>query len=118
MHDRLFAHSRRLGDKLYAELAAAIGLEGNQFLEDMNCEKVRQRVAADVALAAELGVAGTPTVVLNGRRVPQLCATSPIFWEAVATDSRWDNAVAVGPESGRESRDLSGRSAVAPRAIP
>ena len=118
MHDLLFAHSRRLGSKLYAELAAAIGLEGEQLLNDMNSEKVRQRVAADVALAAKLGVAGTPAVFLNGRRVPQLCATSPIFWEAVAKNSCWDDAVAVAPESQREAGGPPGHSTGAVRAIP
>jgi protein-disulfide isomerase-like protein with CxxC motif len=117
MHDLLFAHSRRLDVGLYPELATAIGLNGKQLLEDMNSERVRQRVAGDVALAAELGVTGTPTVFLNGRRVPQLCATSPIFWEAVAKDSRWDGAVAVAPESERESGGPPGRSIGAVRAI-
>lgn len=84
MHDLLFKHSRRLGDRPYSELATRIGLDADKLVADMDSTAVRQAVAADVALAAELGVKSTPTVFVNGRRVPRLCLNNPVFWEAIA----------------------------------
>jgi protein-disulfide isomerase len=50
----------------------------------MERETVRKTVVRDVALAAELDIRGTPSVFLNGRRVPDLCLNNPIFWEAIS----------------------------------
>ncbi len=49
----------------------------------MRGEAVRRIVESDIALADALGVTGTPTLFLDGRRVTRLCET-PRFWEAVA----------------------------------
>ena len=67
-------------------MATAIGLDGKQLVEDMEGELVRQTVAADIRLAEALDVTGTPTVFLNGRRVPQICLRNPVFWEAISTE--------------------------------
>jgi len=100
MHDRLFRYGPRLGTDLYAELAAQIGLDGERLLADMHNEAVRRVVAADVALAVDLGVAGTPTVFLDGRPVSQLCLYNPVFWEAVSAELQNQLTVAAGDEAG------------------
>jgi hypothetical protein len=84
MHDLLFANSRKLEAKPYAELAVEIGLDPDQLLEDMAGDEVVAAVNTDIALAGELNVHGTPSVFLDGRRVPQLCLNNPVFWEAIS----------------------------------
>ena len=96
MHDLLFRYGPRLEAGLYAKLAAQIDLDGERLLADMDREVVRWVVAADVALAADLGVTGTPTVFLNGRPVSQLCLYNPVFWEAVSAELHNRVTVAAG----------------------
>jgi hypothetical protein len=79
----LFEHRTRLGRELYRELATRIGLDPDRLVRDMEQEPVRQIVAADVALAKKLGVTGTPTMFLEGRRVTELCRGS-FFWKTIA----------------------------------
>jgi predicted DsbA family dithiol-disulfide isomerase len=83
MNDRLFQHRTQLHDALYTTLAAEIGLDPARFRAEMDSRAVRKVVDDDVALARRLGVTGTPTMFLDGRRVNELCQT-PLFWEAVA----------------------------------
>ncbi len=84
MHDLLFAATPRLATKPYKRLATRIGLDGELLLRDMERETVRKTVVRDVALAAELGVRGTPSVFLNERRVPDHCLNNSIFWKAIS----------------------------------
>jgi predicted DsbA family dithiol-disulfide isomerase len=91
MHERLFEH--RFGSEPapaptpHRALAAAIGLDPDRLLRDMEGETVRAIVAADLALARRLGVTATPTMFLDGRRVPVVC-DSPLFWQAMADARR------------------------------
>jgi predicted DsbA family dithiol-disulfide isomerase len=90
MYVLLFKNSKDLGRKLYRDLADQIGLNADRLLYDMHDDTVRQIVAADIALGEPLGVRGTPTVFLNGRRVTELCQTT-VFWQAVAADWPYEN---------------------------
>lgn len=83
----LFENRKHLGAPLYKNLAARLGLEVGQFTATLNGATVRLAVDADIALAEQLGVHGTPTMFLNGRKVPQLCQ-SPKFWETFAAGRR------------------------------
>ena len=83
MHELLFANRKRLGDKVYRDLAVQVGLDPVLFLRRMEDPVVRQAVHEDIELARQLGVDGTPTMFLDGRRIPALCLT-PAFWQAVA----------------------------------
>lgn len=95
MHDQLFSLQGRLGKVPYAELAARVGLDGARLLSDMDSSAVKESVAADVELASKLGVRSTPSVFLNGRRVPKFCLHNPIFWQAVSEDLNRDRRVAA-----------------------
>ena len=69
MHDKMFENQRGLQlDKLktYAE---AIGLDVAKFEKDMADPKVQQQIDADMKLARSIGVTGTPTLFINGRKV-------------------------------------------------
>ena len=99
MHDLLFKNRKSLGTETYRELASQIGLDVNRFVLDMNGERVRAIVESDIRLAKELGVTGTPSMFLNGRRIPKLCRV-PTFWEAFA--EKWTHSAQhrVGADSG------------------
>ena len=83
VHELLFANRKRLGDKIYRDLAVQAGLDPVLFLRQMEDPVVRQTVHEDIELARQLGVHGTPTMFLDGRRIPFWCVT-PAFWQAVA----------------------------------
>jgi hypothetical protein len=86
MHDGLFQFSRELGVDTYRALAQRFGLDEERLVADMGRRAVREAVARDVALADELGVTGTPSLILNGRPVPDFCANNPVFWQAVSNE--------------------------------
>ena len=84
MHRLLFEYRSDPGGRDYTTLARLAGLDVERFLADLSSDEALRRVRGDVALAANLGVTGAPTVFLSGRRVPDLCAGSRVFWNAVA----------------------------------
>ena len=115
MHDLLFQEARRLAERPYAKLAAKIGLDGGQLLADMQSEVVRQTVAADIGLASALGVTGTPSVFLDGRRVPQFCLYNPRFWDAVSSERHRRASAAKGGEPDARPDDHRASKSVASR---
>ena|GEM_PF-1304322 len=84
MHDLLFENRKRLGTTTYRELAGRIGLDARRFLHDLEGDVVRRIVREDVALAHELGVNGTPTMFLDGRRISAFGRGNLVFWQAIA----------------------------------
>ncbi|MCZ6699452.1 MAG: thioredoxin domain-containing protein [Planctomycetota bacterium] len=103
MHDLLFGSGDELGKIPYRELADRIGLDVDHFVREMRGETVRRIVESDIALANTLGVTGTPTLFLDGRRVTRLCQT-PRFWEAVA--DHWGGSSQPAPVESIASRAI------------
>jgi protein-disulfide isomerase len=68
MHDRLLAHQRELEPEDLRRAAEELGLDGEQFWDDLRQRRFAERVGEDVASADESGVAGTPSFFINGRR--------------------------------------------------
>ncbi len=79
-HDGLFVHQNRLGEALYLELATAMGLDLEQFNRDRQSPAARAALAADVALAQELKLQGTPAFIMNDLLIPG-GAPVPLFEE-------------------------------------
>ncbi|MCW1249478.1 thioredoxin domain-containing protein [Acaricomes phytoseiuli] len=52
-------------EEVFAGYAQQLGLDQAQFTTDLNSQKIRDRVQRDMQTANELGVRGTPTLVLN-----------------------------------------------------
>ena len=69
MHDLIFANQRELREDKYIEYAGQIGLDVDRFKRDLKSRELKQRVDADVAEAARLGVTGTPGFFINGKFV-------------------------------------------------
>ena len=67
-HDLLFANLKNLTRPDLDRYAAQIGLDMNAFKTALDSGKHRARVLADVSIARRIGVSGTPSVYLNGRK--------------------------------------------------
>ena len=68
MHEQLFAHPDHLGDLDLQAYAAAIGLDLDQFRDDLQDPALRTRVADDRASALQSGVRQASNLFINGDR--------------------------------------------------
>ena len=68
MHDLLFAHQDRLGPSDLVGYAAALGLDLNRFVSELETAVHRRRVREDFLSGVRSGVNGTPTFFVNGVR--------------------------------------------------
>ena len=69
MHDLIFANQRSLTDEDFLRYAVEIGLDVDQFKADLDSPSVRDRVQEDLKVAQSLGVTGTPTFIINGKKL-------------------------------------------------
>ena len=69
MHALLYAKARGLTDDGWEALAKEAGLNVKRFGKDVNSEAVKKTLEADMAEARAAGVAGTPSIYINGRRL-------------------------------------------------
>lgn len=67
MHHELFANGTHLEESDLQGYAKAIGLDIDRFLADLHSPATTARLQADLQLAQDLGVNGTPTLFINGR---------------------------------------------------
>ncbi|WP_232680543.1 Na+/H+ antiporter NhaA [Nocardioides sp. R-C-SC26] len=68
MHDRLFAHQELLTMDDLIEHAAAIGLDVDVFLGDLESDDVARHLERDIGSAEASGVRGTPTFFVGTER--------------------------------------------------
>ena len=68
MHDALFEQQGRLSPQIIMQIAGKIGLGLVRFKADMNSDEVKKTVARDLDDGEKAGVAGTPTLFVNGQR--------------------------------------------------
>jgi thiol-disulfide isomerase/thioredoxin len=66
-HDLLFQKVDRLSNETIQETASQLGLDMERFKKDMQSEEVMALIRQDMSDGAEAGVAGTPSVFVNGR---------------------------------------------------
>ena len=69
LHDLLFANYHHLNQKKISELAQQAGLDMEQFKKDLLDPNLEQRIKTEIAEGTAIGVRGTPTLFVNGRRV-------------------------------------------------
>ncbi|HTP50781.1 MAG TPA: thioredoxin domain-containing protein [Anaeromyxobacteraceae bacterium] len=69
MHDKLFDSNPNLDRPALEKLAQELGLEMASFRKALDEQRYEQRIKRDMALASSLGVSGTPTFFINGRKV-------------------------------------------------
>lgn len=68
MHDMLFEHQRALEDEDLDRYAQQIGLDMERFHADLRSPETQRRIEADREVGRNVGVQGTPTIFVNGRR--------------------------------------------------
>lgn len=68
MHEYLYGHQNELDDAGLVQAATELGLDIDQFRQDLSNRVHASRVSEDVAGARESGVVGTPTLFVNGIR--------------------------------------------------
>jgi len=90
-HDRLFANQEELGDALYQGIARELGLKEARFERDR--QRADAAINADIELARELGVGGTPFFALNGEVLERAVALE----EFEAALERAEDALANPP---------------------
>ena len=69
MHDILFKNSRKLQPEDIKKYAQEIGLDMAKFEKDMESPEVAKQIDEDMALARTVGVRGTPTIFVGGKRL-------------------------------------------------
>jgi protein-disulfide isomerase len=71
LHDLLFENYNKLNSQKIRELAEQAGLDMARFDQDRNDPALQQVINADMQEGQRVGVRGTPTVFINGRRLQQ-----------------------------------------------
>jgi protein-disulfide isomerase len=74
MHDLLYENQDLWKDdinpqSIFWQFASDLGLDTARFSRDMADRPVKLRIEADQSAAAELGIDGTPTLLIDGRRL-------------------------------------------------
>jgi protein-disulfide isomerase len=70
VHDLLFAEGQ-LSDDVFRRIHTELSLPGAEMDRCMGSEEALRKVKADIAVGRSLGVTGTPTFFINGRRAPE-----------------------------------------------
>jgi protein-disulfide isomerase len=68
MHDAIFEHQSELGTDLVHKLERALKLDLVKFDADLDARRFRSRIKSDFMGGMRNGVAGTPTLFINGDR--------------------------------------------------
>ena len=66
MHNLLFEHTPTTEDEILF-LASTLGLDVDKLKADANSQAVKEKVQSEIEESAELGINGTPTMVINGK---------------------------------------------------
>jgi protein-disulfide isomerase len=67
MHDYLFEHQDALSDRELVDDARAVGLDTSRFVSDLEQGTYTGQVEEDMQSGDQSGVAGTPTLFINGQ---------------------------------------------------
>jgi len=68
-HDELFKNYNRLNDQKVQEIGTQLGLDQTKFTEDQKSPVEAARIRQDYEEGLRLGVRGTPTIFINGRKL-------------------------------------------------
>lgn len=71
MHDLLFANQKQLSLAKIIDLAKEAGLDIKRFRKDFDSEPVKKILMRDVMEGRKAGISGTPSLLVNGRKVRQ-----------------------------------------------
>jgi len=69
MHDMIFINYKKLSPEKFNEFAKTLNLDMEKFSADFKSGKYDKDIQADINLGKKLGVSGTPTLFINGKRM-------------------------------------------------
>ncbi len=69
VYKEIFANYNRINEEKLKEIRNQFGLDTPEFMALMNSPEIRNRVVSDRNEGIQLGVQGTPTVFINGKRL-------------------------------------------------
>jgi protein-disulfide isomerase len=69
MHDLIFEKYNKLTDALFTEFAGKLQLDMTKFAADYKSNKYDKQIQEDINLGRRVGVSGTPTLFMNGKRM-------------------------------------------------
>ncbi len=100
VHDILYKNQQSLHKGILpVEVVAEIaGLDKAAMRSAYDSKVAQDFVAADIADAGAVGVTGTPTIFITGRRVDRVAVTAIKFWDAMA-ERYWKQLATSRPES-------------------
>ena len=77
--------SEKRDAKFKAYFEEVSGNKGNatQFLADMNSEAVKEKVKSDMAVAKLVNITETPTIIINGNKLPSISVNEATFKKTV-----------------------------------
>jgi len=70
-YDKLYENYNKLTDKLLDQLATELGLDMDKFKKDRSSKETAALINRDVREASRIGVRGTPTIFIDGKRLNQ-----------------------------------------------
>ena len=79
MHDLLFEHQEALEPEDLESYAERLGLDMGRFRRDLESEETQTRIEADKSGGHAIGVTGTPTIIINGRRYQEPPRSLPAY---------------------------------------
>lgn len=68
-HAKLFQNYRSLNEQKIQEIATELGLDMEKFAADRKSPEISALIERDIRNGTAIGVRGTPTIFLNGKRV-------------------------------------------------
>ncbi len=68
-HDLLFENYKQPDDKKIKEIAQQLGLDLKTFENDLKNPEIEAKIQRDIVEGQKVGVRGTPTIFINGRRL-------------------------------------------------
>jgi protein-disulfide isomerase len=71
IHEKLFANQKQLSDAKVEEIARELGLNMEQFEQDLKDPGLQARIDRDLKNGQEANVRGTPSIFLNGKLLNQ-----------------------------------------------
>ncbi len=68
-HDMLFSNYNRLNDQKIQEIVGLLGLDETKFKEQQKNPAILERIRQDYEEGIRIGVRGTPTIFINGKKL-------------------------------------------------
>jgi protein-disulfide isomerase len=69
-HDKLFENQQTLSDQTYEKIASDLRLDVAKWKAARTAPRLQARISEDQAIAAQVGAQGTPTMFVNGQKIP------------------------------------------------